>query len=139
MASADRPTCAGDVRATSRRAHQRRILRDAEPRAGGDLRAPQHHQLHARRAIHAGRVLRLVLTERIGARLLAGVDPGADHRRRPRDRDRAPAAAPYLWPRPPLRPIVDLWSGADHRRGVPPAIRFLWTTLRDPIRAAERP
>ena len=27
---------------------------------GGDLRAAQHHQLHARRAVHAGRVLRVL-------------------------------------------------------------------------------
>ena len=51
---------AGAVRPAADRADQRRVLRDAVARARGDLRPAQHHQLHARRAVHDGRVLRVV-------------------------------------------------------------------------------
>ena len=48
----------GPVRPAPARADQRLVLRDAEPRAGGDLRAPQHHQLRPRRPVHDGRFRR---------------------------------------------------------------------------------
>ena len=46
----------GAVRPAPARADQRLVLRDAEPRARGDLRAPQHHQLRPRRPVHDGRL-----------------------------------------------------------------------------------
>ena len=51
---------AGALRPAADRAHQRRVLRDAVARARRDLRPAQHHQLHARRAVHDGRVRRVV-------------------------------------------------------------------------------
>ena len=57
---------AGPVRPAADRAHQRRVLRDAEPRARRHLRPAQHHQLHARRAVHDGRVLRVVPARALG-------------------------------------------------------------------------
>src|SRR5437868_5038107 len=118
--------------ATPRRADQRRVLRDAEPRARGYLRAPQHHQLHAWRAVHAGRVLRLVSAELVGDRLLAGADHRADRGRHSRHRDRAVSAAPHRAARSSLRAIADLRPGADHRGHLPPAIRLVGPALHDP-------
>src|ERR1700730_1200590 len=132
----DDPAGAGVVRPASGRADQRRLLRDAEPRPGGDLRAAQHHQLRPRRAIHARRILRVVSVEYARPRLLAGISAGAADRRRGGDRYRAPLSAPHLPPRPPLRTAADLWFGADHRGGFPPAIRLLGPALRDPAGAA---
>src|SRR5437764_10901905 len=59
------------LRAALGRADQRRLLRDAEPWPRGDLRPLEHHQLHAWRAVHAGRLLRLVSAELARHRLLA--------------------------------------------------------------------
>src|SRR6516164_2155983 len=84
------------------------------------------------------RVLCLVFVERAWARLLAGIDPGADYRGCAGHCDRAPPAPPYLRPRPPLRSAVDLWSRADHRGGLPPAIRLLRSALCNSARIAGR-
>src|SRR5437868_4921020 len=118
--------------ATPRRADQRRVLRDAEPRARGYLRPPQHHQLHARGAVHDGRVLRLVSAELVGDRLLAGADHRADRGRHSRHRDRAVSAAPHRAIGSPLRTLADLRPGVDHRGHLPPAIRLVGPALHDP-------
>ena len=47
---------AGAVRPALDRADQRLVLRAAEPRARRDLRHAQHHQFHARRPVHDGRL-----------------------------------------------------------------------------------
>src|SRR4029077_13574767 len=84
-------------------------------------------------------ILRVVSVEYARPRLLAGISAGAADRRRGGDRYRAPLSAPHLPPRPPLRTAADLWFGANHRGGFPPAIRVLGPALRDPARAAGRP
>ena len=58
---------AGAVRAASARPHQRLVLRDAEPRPRDHLRPAQHHQFRAWRAVHDGRVLRLVSAQLVSA------------------------------------------------------------------------
>ena len=62
----------GPVRPVADRADQRLVLRAAVAGAGGDLRPAEHHQLHARRAVHDGRLRRLPAAQQAGHRLLVG-------------------------------------------------------------------
>ena len=52
-------SAAGAVRPAAARPDQRRLLRHAEPRPRRHLRHAERHQLHARRAVHDGRLRRL--------------------------------------------------------------------------------
>ena len=106
---------AGTVRAVAARAHQRLVLRRAEPGAGGHLRPAQHHQLLARRAVHAGRLPGAARADPFRHELLGGAAGGAGCGRRARRAGRAADAAPPVQARPPLRPAADLRPGADRR------------------------
>ena len=72
----------GVVRAIAGRPDQRRLLRPAEPRPRRDLRHVQHRQFRPWRALHDGRLLRLVPAQLFRHRLLAGPGAGAAGRRR---------------------------------------------------------
>ena len=61
-----RSSDAGAVRPAPDRADQRLVLCPAFARARRHLRTAQHHQLHARRAVHDGRVLRMVPARQAG-------------------------------------------------------------------------
>src|SRR6516162_2377006 len=63
---------AGPVRPVADRTHQRLVLRAAQPGARRHLRHAQHHQLHARRAVHAGRVRRILSLALCRTGLLVG-------------------------------------------------------------------
>ncbi len=123
---------AGPVRPAADRAHQRRVLRDAEPRARRHLRPAQHHQLHARRAVHDGRVLRVVPARALGCRLLVVAAARAAARRRDRRRHRADDAVAALQARPPVRAPADVRPGAHH----PGRVHQLLRQLRPAVPAA---
>jgi len=101
------------------RTGQRRLLRHAEPRARGDLRHVERHQLHARRAVHDGRLRRLAAADPARRAVLGVADPVAADRRPVRRGDRAADAEAHLPPRPSLRLPADLRARPDHRRPVP--------------------
>ena len=124
-----RHTDAGPVRPAADRAHQRRVLRDADARARRDLRPAQHHQLHARRPVHDGRVLRVVPARALGRRLLVVAAARADRRRRDRRRHRAHDALAALQARPPVRAAADLRPRADHPGRVHQLLRQLGPAL----------
>ncbi len=134
-----RHTVAGAVRSVAHRADQRLVLRAAQPRAGGDLRHAQHHQLRPRRPVHDGRLHGLFPAALFRLELLVGAGDRAVHGRRLRRRHRAPVPAAAVQARPSLRPAADLRSGADHRGPVPQQFRLVRPAVPGAGRAAGRP
>ena len=129
---------AGVPRPAAGRAHQRLVLRHAEPRPRDHLRPAAGHQLRAWRAIHAGRLRRLPAAGASRHRLLAGPDPGAADRRRHRRGDRAAGAVAALRCRSALWPAAHLRPRLDARRRVPLLLRRLRQSLRRAAAAGRR-
>src|SRR5205085_44932 len=129
---------AGAVRSAPHRADQRRLLRDAEPGAVGHLRPAQHHQLRARRAVHDGR-LRRVLRVAVGRpRLLAVAADRAGRGRPLRGGARAHDAQAALPPRSPLRVAADVRRGAGRPGALPQRVRLIRVAVRRPAAAHGR-
>ena len=136
---ADWRIAAGAVRPAAARPDQRRVLRAAVAGAGGDLRPDERHQLHARRPVHDGRVLRLDAARTTSAFPFGAPGAGADHRRHHRHHHRAAVHLAAVPSRSPVRPAADLRAGADHRGPVPPAVRLLGPALHQPIPGRHQP
>src|ERR1700682_905724 len=107
----------GAVRSALDRADQRGFLRPPVAGACGHLRPAQYHQLYAWRAVHAGRLLLLVLARALGHRLLVGAAYRPGRRCGDRRPDRAHHALAPLQARSPLRPAADFRHCA-HDTGV---------------------
>ena len=123
---------AAAVQPAPARPDQRRLLRHAEPRPGRDLRHAERDQLHARRAVHDGRLRRLADADRARHPVLGGAGPVADRGRAVRHRARAAAAEAHLPSRPSLRLPADLRPRADDRGPVPVALGLVGRALPQP-------
>src|SRR5689334_4608306 len=120
------------VQPAAARPDQRRLLRQAGPGARRDLRHAERDQLHARRAVHDGRLRCLVDADLAAHSLLGRAGAGADHRRPVRHRDRAIDAEAHLPSRPSLRLPADLRPGADHRGTVPVELGLVRRAVPEP-------
>src|SRR5499425_73491 len=126
------------LRPAPHRPHQWLVLRHAEPGSVRHLRPSQHHQLRPRRAVHDGRLRRLLPPPVGGARILVG-PRGRAACRRPR---RGGAGAHHA--QAPLRSRSPLWAAAHFRPrprdpgALPQPVRLLGTALPDPSRAHGR-
>ena len=129
---------AGPVRATADRAHQRLVLRAAQPRARRHLRHAQHHQLHPRRPVHAGRLHGVLPAAICRDRLLVGDRHRAARGRDHRHHHRAAVPAMALQARPSLRPAADLRSRAHYRGHLPQFLRLVGPALYRAAGAARR-
>ncbi|CAA9209533.1 MAG: High-affinity branched-chain amino acid transport system permease protein LivH, partial [uncultured Acetobacteraceae bacterium] len=126
---------AAPLRAIAARPDQRRLLRHAVARAGGDLRPAQHRQHGPRRAVHDGRLRGLAAAGQARPRLLVGAAAVALHRGRVRRRAGEAVHQPALQARPPLWAAAHLRPGAGDRGGVPQRVRLLRPALPHPPRA----
>src|SRR5947199_13672 len=109
-----RHSIAGAVRAIAARADQRLVLRAAQSRPRRDLRHAQHHQFRAWRALHDGRVLRLLPAPPHRHRLLVGADHRADCGRHFWHDPGTDHAAMADWARPSLRPAAHLRAATEN-------------------------
>src|SRR5260370_938974 len=107
---------AGPVRPAANRLNQRLVLCVAQPRACRHLRYAQHHQLHAWRPIHAGRLHRVLSSAIRRTGLLVGDRPFAVRRRTNRDHRPAAVSSLALPARSSLRASAHLRSRAHLRR-----------------------